>query len=190
MKQNNLKDAHELQSYFITRIEKILHKKKRKMIGWDEIREGGLSPDATVMSWRGEEGGIASAKEGHDVVMTPIKFTYFNFYQAPEKEQLAKGKNFEAFGGFIPIEKIYGYNPVPAELTPKESKHILGTQAQLWSEYIKTWDRLEYMAFPRIAALSEVAWSQVENKDFQDFSKRLKGIKLQYKRAGINLYEK
>ena len=190
MKNNNLKDTHELQSYFITRIEKILHKKNRKMIGWDEIREGGLSPDATVMSWRGEEGGIASAKEGHNVVMTPIKFTYFNFYQAPEQEQLAKGKHFEAFGGFIPIEKIYGYNPVPTELTPKESQHILGTQAQLWSEYIKTWDRLEYMAFPRIAALSEVAWSPAENKDFLNFSKRLQSIKLQYKRAGINLYEK
>ncbi|NQZ59970.1 MAG: family 20 glycosylhydrolase, partial [Lentisphaeraceae bacterium] len=150
----------------------------------------GLSNDATVMSWRGEEGGIASAREGHDVVMTPIKLTYFDHYQAPAEEELAKGKKFEAIGGLLPLRNVYNYNPVPSELSKEEARHILGTQAQLWSEYMKTWDKVEYMAFPRISALAEVAWSQPAVKNFNDFSKRIKYIKLQYKRAGINFYQK
>ncbi|MDD7986602.1 beta-N-acetylhexosaminidase [Lentisphaera marina] len=190
MKKNKLKDSHELQSYFIQRLESILKSKGRKLIGWDEIREGGLSSEATVMSWRGEKGGIASAKEGHDVVMTPINFTYFDHYQAPAEEELAKGVKYEAIGGFTPIEEIYSYNPTPQSLTEKEKKHILGTQAQLWSEYMHTWDKVEYMAFPRMAALAEVAWTQIENKDIKHFKTRLKSIQLQYKRAGINYYQK
>jgi hexosaminidase len=190
IKKNKLKDTHGLQSYFIKRLEASLKSKGRKLIGWDEIREGGLSSDATVMSWRGEKGGIASVKEGHDVVMTPINFTYFDHYQAPEKQELAKGMKYEAIGGLTPIEEIYSYDPTPEVLSEDEKKHVLGTQAQLWTEYMHTWDKVEYMAFPRIAALAEVAWTQIEHKNIDEFHQRLKTIKLQYKRAGINYYEK
>jgi hexosaminidase len=138
------------------------------------------------MSWRGEEGGIASAKEGHDVVMAPNSHTYFDHYQAPEQQELAKGKQFEAIGGFLPIDKVYGYDPVPKSLTAKEAKHVLGVQAQLWSEYFHDFKKVEYHAFPRIAALAEVAWTPLAAKDLTSFLTRLDAILKHYDAAGLN----
>ena len=185
MKSEDLKSAHEVQSYFVKRVERILSSKGRKLIGWDEIREGGLSPEATVMSWRGEAGGIASAKEGHDVVMASNSHLYFDHYQLPAAEELAKGKDHEAIGGLLTIEKVYSYNPVPGALSNEESKHILGVQAQLWSEYFKDFKKVEYFAFPRIAALAEIAWSPLAAKDFTGFRKRLDGVCNHYETAGF-----
>lgn len=167
IKQLNLKDEHELQSYFVQRIEKFVNGKGRKIIGWDEILEGGLAPNAAVMSWRGTEGGIAAAKQKHYVVMTPVSHNYFDYYQGdPKKEPLS-------IGGFLPIEKVYSLNPIPAELSKEESKYILGTQANLWTEYIETPKHAEYMVFPRMIALSEVAWGTSDPKKYEDFKSRL-----------------
>lgn len=185
MKEKGMKNGHDVQSYFVKRVEKILESKGRKLIGWDEIREGGLSPKATVMSWRGEQGGIDSAKEGHDVVMCPAEFMYFDKYQSPAKDELAKGISFEAIGGFLPIEKVYSYDPVPAILTPKEATHILGVQANLWAEYFLDFKKVEYHAFPRIAALAEVAWTPKKDKNYADFLKRLDGVMKFYDAAGV-----
>jgi hexosaminidase len=186
IKREGLADEHGLQSYFIRRVEKMLEKRGRRLIGWDEIREGGLSPDATVMSWRGEKGGIDSAREGHDVVMAPNSHTYLDYYQAPAASELAKGRQFEAIGGFLPISKVYSYDPVPAVLDAAEARHVLGVQAQLWSEYFKTWDKVEYHAFPRIAAVAEVAWTPVARKNYEDFRSRLDGILEHYDAGGVN----
>lgn len=136
-----------------------LNKNNRKLIGWDEILEGGLAPNATVMSWRGEKGGIQAAKMGHDVIMTPNSHMYFDHYQAEDKttEPLA-------IGGFLPLEKVYSYSPIPSELNEEESKHVLGVQANLWTEYIPSNNKLEYFLFPRAFALAEVAWKKNENK--------------------------
>jgi hexosaminidase len=166
-RRENLKDEHEVQSYFIRRIEKFINSKGRKIIGWDEILEGGLAPNATVMSWRGERGGIAAAKAGHDVVMTPTNFLYFDYGQGDPK--------FEPLniGNHLPLETVYNYNPIPKELSAEEAKYILGAQANLWTEYIETPERAEYMVFPRMLALSEVVWSPLENKNFADFQRRL-----------------
>ena len=189
MKKENLKDGHEVQSYFVKRVEKILEKKGRKLIGWDEIREGGLSPKASVMSWRGEKGGIDSAKEGHDVVMAANSFLYLDHYQRPEKEELAKGKQFEEIGGFLPISNIYPYDPVSKALSEEEAKHVLGVQAQLWTEYMHDWDKVEYMAFPRIAAVAEVGWSPASPKNYGGFRNRLDGIMKHYDAAKVNRAE-
>jgi hexosaminidase len=186
MKREGLKDGHEVQSHFVKRVEKILESKNRKLIGWDEIREGGLSPKATVMSWRSEQGGIDSAREGHDVVMATMSHLYFDHYQAPASVELAKGVEYEAIAGFLPIEKVYHYNPVPEVLTDAEAKHVLGVQAQLWSEYMKDYRKVEYMAFPRIAALAEIAWTQPEAKSYPDFLARLEGVIRHYDAAGVN----
>ncbi|MDR6564767.1 MULTISPECIES: beta-N-acetylhexosaminidase [unclassified Arcicella] len=168
MKREGLKDEHELQSYFIRRIDKFITSKGRKMIGWDEILEGGLSPNATVMSWRGEEGGIAAAKENHDVIMTPGSYLYLDHYQAdPKTEPLA-------IGGFLPLEKVYSYEPAPKELTAEQQKFILGIQANVWTEYMETSNYIEYMVFPRACAVAEVAWSPSASKNYADFTKRLK----------------
>jgi hexosaminidase len=167
IKEEGLQDEHELQSYFITRMEKFLAANNRRLIGWDEILEGGLAPNATVMSWRGEEGGIAAAKSGHDVVMTPYGYTYFDYYQAdPENEPLA-------IGGFLPLDTVYAYNPVPAALTEQQQEHILGVQGQVWTEYIPTPEKAEYMAFPRACAMAEIGWTPLDRKDFNEFSKVL-----------------
>jgi len=167
MRKEGLKDEHELQSYFIRRIEKFINSKGRQIIGWDEILEGGLAPNATVMSWRGISGGIEAAKSGHDVIMTPTSHCYFDYYQSDHPEEPL------AIGGFLPLEKVYNYEPVPKELNEKESQHILGTQANLWTEYIPTPEKLQYMAFPRMCALAEVAWLEKEAKNFDDFTSRL-----------------
>ncbi|MES2995647.1 MAG: beta-N-acetylhexosaminidase [Verrucomicrobiota bacterium] len=186
MKKENLKDSHEVQSYFVKRVEKILESKGRKLIGWDEIREGGLSPKATVMSWRGENGGIASAKEGHDVVMSANGFLYFDYYQESAADALAKGIEHETIGGFVPISKVYGFDPVPGVLNEAQAKHIIGVQGQSWTEYMKTYDKVEYQVFPRIAALSEIAWSPKEGKNYADFVKRMENIMSFYDAAGVN----
>ncbi|OYU65853.1 MAG: beta-N-acetylhexosaminidase [Cytophagaceae bacterium BCCC1] len=166
MKKEGLKDEHELQSYFIRRIDKFVTSKGRKIIGWDEILEGGLSPNATVMSWRGVEGGITAAKQKHDVIMTPNSHMYLDYYQGnPATEPLA-------IGGFLPVEKTYSFEPFSPELTKEESKYIKGVQANLWTEYISKPEQAEYMLFPRALATAEIGWSSKE-KDFSDFGKRM-----------------
>jgi len=188
MKEKGLEDGHAVQSYFIKRVEKILESKGRRLIGWDEIREGGLAPSATVMCWQGDAIGsaVASAREGHDVVMAPNQGLYFDHYQFPAKQELAKGAEFEAIGGYRPLEAVYGYDPVPASLTTEQAEHVLGVQAQLWTEYMHDWDKVEYMAFPRIAALAEVAWTPVARKNYDDFSKRLGPVLAYYDARGVN----
>lgn len=166
MKDNNLKDEHELQSYFIQRIEKYLNSKGKTLIGWDEILEGGLAPNAVVMSWRGEEGGIAAARQDHNVIMTPGNPVYFDHTQSLNEDSVT-------FGGYNPIEKVYAWNPVPKELEADKAQFILGAQANLWTEYIKNTSKLEYMLLPRLAALSEVLWGKNENDNWEAFEKRL-----------------
>jgi hexosaminidase len=167
MKKEGLKNEEELQSYFIKRMEKFIVSKKRKMIGWDEILEGGLAPEATVMSWRGEAGGIEAAKMNHDVVMTPGSPCYFDHYQAgPEGEPLA-------IGGFNTVKKVYEYEPIPKELSPEQHKYVLGAQGNVWTEYISTAEHLEYMVLPRMLALAETVWSPAATKNWSDFSRRL-----------------
>ena len=182
IKDGHLKDEKELQSYLIHRVSDILKSKGRKLIGWDEILEGGLAPDATVMSWRGEAGGIKAARMGHDVVMTPGGYCYFDSYQADPRTQPA------SIGGFTPYLKVYSYHPVPAELTAEEAQHILGAQANLWTEYILTTDHVEYMIFPRLLALSEVVWSPEELRNPEDFKRRIAAhIKL-LQEKGVNVF--
>ena len=167
IKSEGLKDEHELQSYFIKRMETFLGAKGRSLIGWDEILEGGLAPNAAVMSWRGEKGGIAAARSNHYVVMAPSSFTYLNFYQGDRnKEPLAQGR-------FLPLEKVYNYEPVPQELSHQEAKYIMGAQAQLWTEYIPNPRHAEYMLFPRMCAMAEVVWTQKANKDYQRFHRNI-----------------
>ena len=167
MKQLNLPDESALQSWFIHRIEKFVNSRGRDIIGWDEILEGGLAPRATVMSWRGEAGGIEAARQQHSVIMTPGEYCYFDFYQEdPEEAPLA-------IGGYLPLDKVYSYNPLPGELTVEEQKYIIGVQANIWGEYIQTPDYFEYMTFPRLIAMSEVQWTQPERKDFASFARRL-----------------
>jgi hexosaminidase len=168
IKELNLQNEDELQSWFIRQIDTFLTKHGRRLIGWDEILEGGLAPGATVMSWRGVKGGIAAAKEGHDVVMTPTSNTYFDYYQAKDhaNEPLA-------IGGFLPLDTVYAFDPVPAELDPASARRVLGAQGQLWTEYLKTPKHVEYMAFPRAAALAEVLWTPAARKDVGDFRDRL-----------------
>ena len=166
IRDNGLIDEHELQSYFITRIEKFLDKKGKKLIGWDEILEGGLSPNATVMSWRGFKGGIAAARKGHYVVMTPGSHCYFDHYQGKSNEEPL------AIGGYTPLKKVYEFNPIPDELDAAQANYILGGQANLWTEYIRDFKQLEYMAYPRAIALSQVLWCN-EKIEFNDFCKIL-----------------
>jgi hexosaminidase len=167
MKTQGLKDEHELQSFFIKRIDRFLSSRGRKLMGWDEILEGGLSPNATVMSWRGIQGGIDAAKQNHDVVMTPNPYVYIDYYQShPAFEPLA-------IGGFLTLEKVYSYEPTPTELKPEEAKHILGSQVNLWTEYVQSPEQAEYMIFPRACALAEVTWTPSNNKNFSDFGRRL-----------------
>lgn len=181
IKKEGLKDEHELQSYFIRRIEKFLNSKGRNIIGWDEILEGGLAPNAAVMSWRGEKGGIQAAKMHHNVVMTPTGFCYFDFYQTKDRKNEPL-----AIGGYTSVEKVYSYNPLPKELTKEEQKYILGAQANVWSEYMKTPEHVEYMVLPRLTALSEVVWSTYETKDWGDFQTRLIHLAKRYEALGFN----
>jgi hexosaminidase len=167
IRREGLANELELQSYFIRRIERFLRSHGRRLIGWDEILEGGLPPEATVMSWRSMDGGIAAARQGHDVIMTPTSHVYFDYYQGdPAYEPLA-------IGGFTPLENVYAFDPIPAELTSEEARHVLGAQGNVWTEYLKTPDDVEYMALPRMLALAEVVWSPQERRDWAGFAARL-----------------
>ena len=180
MKTEGLKDENELQSYFIRRIEKFLTSKKRKLIGWDEILEGGLAPEATVMSWRGEAGGIEAAKMKHNVVMSPGTPCYFDHYQGdPETEP-------RAFGGFNTLKKVYHYEPIPAEMTAEDAKYVLGAQANLWTEMISTREGAEYMILPRLLALSEVLWSPKTQRDWLGFNQRLQPHLVGFEQKGLH----
>lgn len=180
IKSEGLKDEHELQSYFIKRIEQFLLTKGKRLIGWDEILEGGLAPNASVMSWRGIEGGIAAAKQHHDVVMSPTSYLYFDYYQGdPALEP-------KAIGGLLPLEKVYSYEPTPAELSQEEAKYIIGTQGNVWAEFIHTPEKVEYMTFPRAAALAEVAWTPARLKDWDGFKKRMERQYERYDAMGMN----
>ncbi|MCU1335595.1 MAG: beta-hexosaminidase [Bryobacterales bacterium] len=180
IRREGLKDESELQSYFIRRIEQFVNSKGRRIIGWDEILEGGLAPDATVMSWRGEDGGIAAARQGHDVIMTPGAYLYFDHYQGDRKKEPL------AIGGMLPLENVYSYNPEPAVLNAEEKKHILGAQANLWTEYMADTRQVEYMLFPRLLALAEVVWSPQETRNYRDFQNRVTPQLARLKRQGVN----
>ena len=157
-----------LQSFVISHAEKFLNSKGRNIIGWDEILEGGLAPNATVHSWRGIDGGIEAAKQGHDCIMSPNNFLYFDYYQTTRTDEEPL-----AIGGYVPVEKVYSFEPMNESLTPEQQKHIIGVQANLWTEYVPTFRHVEYMELPRMAALCEVQWCEAGNKDFEDFKQRL-----------------
>lgn len=182
MKDNNLKDEHELQSYFIQRMEKYINGKGKTLIGWDEILEGGLAPNAWVMSWRGEKGGIEAAKQHHNVIMTPTTYVYFDYAQSKKEDSVT-------IGGFIDLEKVYNYEPIPKELTAEESKFIVGAQANLWTEYVSNPAKVEYMVFPRMTALSEVLWSPAASKDWPGFQKKLQTQFKRYDQWGANYHK-
>lgn len=184
MKDENCKDAHELQSYFIGRVEKFLNKHGRDIIGWDEILEGGLAPNATVMSWRGIKGGIEAAKQKHKVIMTPNSHFYLDHYQNnPANEPLA-------IGGFLPLDKVYAYNPYTEELSKEEMKYIIGVQGNLWTEYMPTSDQVEYMAYPRACAIAEVGWLPFEKRNFKRFTSILKQHFKRLDVLGVNYFNK
>jgi N-acetyl-beta-hexosaminidase len=190
IKDLNLKDEHGLQSYFIKEIEAFINSKGKKIIGWDEILEGGLAPNATVMSWRGMQGGIEAAKQQHQVIMTPTSHAYFDYYQADHPDEPL------AIGGFLPLKKVYSFNPIPKELNAEEAAFIWGAQGNIWTEYLKTESQVEYMAFPRMLAMSEVVWSgasknlEVDYSEFlsrlEPFLERLDALKINY---ANHLYE-
>ena len=181
MLELGLKSEEELQSWFIGQMDKFISSKGRRMIGWDEILEGGLASGASVMSWRGIQGGIEAAKHGHDVVMAPTTHTYLDYYQSKntKKEPLS-------IGGHLPLEKVYSFEPVPSELSKSKAKHILGAQAQLWTEYVATPEHAEYMYFPRLCALAELAWTPAKDKHYLGFTKRLKVHVERLKKLGVN----
>ena len=190
IKDLDLKDEQGLQSYFIARIETFLNSKGKKIIGWDEILEGGLAPNATVMSWRGTQGAIDAAKEGHEVILTPGSHAYFDHYQSNSQDEPL------AIGGFLPLKKVYSFNPIPPELSEAEKKYVLGAQGNVWTEYMKTEDQVEYMVFPRILAMSEVLWSgAVKNieTDYPEFLSRVEPFLERLNALNINnanhLYE-
>ena len=185
IKKEGLHDEHELQSYFITRMEKFLNSKGKQIIGWDEILEGGLAPNEAVMSWRGNDGGIAAAKSKHKVVMSPNTNCYFDHYQTENRENEPL-----AIGGFLPLEKVYSFNPIPPELTEEEGKYIIGAQGNVWTEYIATPESVEYMAFPRMSALAEVVWSEDSNKDFDEFKLRMEKHYKRLDAIGTNYFGK
>ncbi|HXB43769.1 MAG TPA: beta-N-acetylhexosaminidase [Puia sp.] len=173
IKENGLKDEEALQSYFVQRIEKYLNSKGRSIIGWDEILEGGVAPNATIMSWRGEAGGINAAKQHHTVIMTPTTYVYFDYSQTHKEDSLV-------IGGFLPLDKVYNYEPIPKDLTEEEGKYIIGAQANVWTEYMTKGSKVEYMIFPRLTALSEVLWSPKETRNWDDFQKRLPDVLKRY----------
>jgi hexosaminidase len=179
IKEKGLKDEHGLQSYFIQRIEKYLNSKGKQIIGWDEILEGGLAPNATVMSWRGEKGGIEAAQQKHDVIMTPGGWMYFDHSQTKKEDSVT-------IGGYTTVQKVYEYEPLPAVLSPEEAKHILGAQANVWTEYMSNPTKVEYMIFPRMSALSEVLWSDKELRNWNNFEKRLKNEFKRYDWWNVN----
>jgi hexosaminidase len=180
---NHLKDEHELQSYFVQRMEKYINSKGKTIIGWDEILEGGLAPNAVVMSWRGEKGGIDAAKQNHDVIMTPGGYCYFDHAQSKNEDSLT-------IGGYLPVKQTYSYEPVSKELSETEGKHILGAQGNVWTEYITNPKKVEYMIFPRMSALSEVLWSPAAKRNWDDFQNRLQQQCKRYTLWGANYNSK
>lgn len=183
MKKEGLKDVNELQSYSIHRMERFLNSHGRKLLGWDEILDGGLAPNATVMSWRGTEGGLAAIRSGHKAIMSPGQYCYLDGYQdAPYSQP-------EAIGGYLPLKKVYGYEPVPDSLSADEAKLMYGVQANLWTEYVPTEEHAEYMLYPRAIALAEVAWSKPENKSWEDFHRRALKIVDELKAKGYHPFE-
>jgi len=181
MRELGVTDEHALQSWFIRRMDAYLTSKGRRLIGWDEILEGGLAPNAAVMSWRGTAPGVAAAKAGHDVVMAPTSHTYLDYYQSADKanEPLA-------FGGFLPLDTVYAFDPLPPDLTEEQARHVLGAQAQHWTEYMRTPRHVEYMAFPRLGALAEVVWTPRSRKDLADFHGRLRVHMQRLAALGVN----
>ena len=179
IKRENLKDEHELQNYFISRMEKYINSKGKKIIGWDEILEGGLAPNATVMSWRGTSGGIKAANMKHDVIMTPNATCYLDHYQSKDKNEPL------AIGGYTPLEEIFNYEPIPEELDSESSKYIIGAQGNVWTEYMSTSEYVEYMVFPRIFALSEVVWTK-NKTDFNEFVEKVKNFFPRLEKLNIN----
>jgi len=175
-----LKDEHELQSYFIQRMEKHINARGKTLIGWDEILEGGLAPNAVVMSWRGEQGGIEAARQKHEVIMTPNTYVYFDYLQGQRSMEPL------GIGGYLPLQKVYSYEPDPADLTAEEARYIKGVQANLWTEYVEDSAKIDYMAMPRLAALSEVAWSRKGSKNWDDFRQRMEQQYDRYSFWGIN----
>jgi len=180
MKTEGLANAEELQSYFIKRMEKFINSKGKKLVGWDEILEGGLAPDATVMSWRGVKGGLEAAKHGNDVVMTPGSHCYFDHYQGPRNDEP------QAWGGYTPLSKVYTFDPVVDGMTAEEASHVLGGQANLWAEFVPTEAHSEYMIYPRIGALAETVWSPKESRNWDDFSTRMLSMFERYENLGMN----
>jgi hexosaminidase len=181
MKDENLKDEMALQSYFITRIEKFVNSKGKQIIGWDEILEGGLAPNAAVMSWRGTDGGIAAARQKHNVVMTPGKPCYFEHYQSKDKD-----KEPLAIGGYNPLDSVYNYEPTPKMLASDEKERIMGAQGNVWTEYIPDFSHVEYMSVPRMCALAETLWTKPEHKDYKNFILRLKAHSKLLDRMNVN----
>ena len=182
IKEKGLKDEHELQSYFIQRMEKYINKNGRTLIGWDEILEGGLAPNAIVMSWRGEAGGIAAAKENHQVIMTPGSHVYLDHSQTKNDKELT-------IGGLTSLEKIYSYEPVPKELNAEQAKYVLGAQGNVWTEYMENPAKVEYMIFPRLSALSEVLWSPKKTKNWPTFQTKIETQKKRYDMWGANYFK-
>ncbi|MES2577073.1 MAG: beta-N-acetylhexosaminidase [Bacteroidota bacterium] len=182
IKEKGLKDEHELQSYFIQRMEKYINKNGRTLIGWDEILEGGLAPNAIVMSWRGEAGGIAAAKENHQVIMTPGSHVYLDHSQTKNEKEVT-------IGGFTSLEKIYSYEPIPKELNAQQAKYVLGAQGNVWTEYMTNPSKVEYMIFPRLSALSEVLWSPKENKNWPAFQTKIETMKKRYDMWDANYFK-
>lgn len=182
IKDEGLKDEKELQSYLVHRIEKFLNAHGRKLLGWDEILEGGLAPNATVMSWRGTEGGIEAVKSGHQAIMSPGQYCYLDGYQdAPHTQP-------EAIGGYLPLSKVYGYDPVPQELTPQEQQLIIGVQGNLWAEYVPTEEHAEYMLYPRALAIAETGWTQPENKSWKRFHHKAVQVTKDLREAGYQAF--
>ncbi|WP_199141165.1 beta-N-acetylhexosaminidase [Pedobacter sp. ASV12] len=183
MKDNNLKDESALQSYFIHRIEKFVNRKGKTIIGWDEILDGGLAPNAIVMSWRGEKGGIAAAQQSHKVIMTPEEKLYFNHKQFMQEDSLTANK-------YLPLASVYNYEPVPSVLTPDQAAYVWGAQGNLWSEYIANPAKVEYMIFPRLDALSEMLWTPKAQRNYNDFLRRMKTQYRRYDLMGITYSKK
>ena len=182
MRENGLKDANELQSWFIRRIEKLVNAHGKKLIGWDEIQEGGLSPTATMMVWRDRKWATLAINHGNDVVMTPLEITCLCYPEGPSPEL----PGFKNWGRFIPMDKAYNFDPVPPDLTPDQRRHVLGTEANLWSEYIYNQAKLEYVAFLRLCALAEVAWSPAGIRSLPDFLSRLESHESRLNELKVN----
>ena len=180
MKAEGLEDEHELQSWFIRRIETVLAAHGRRLIGWDEIQEGGLAPGAAMMVWRSVQYGIEAVRQGHDVVMSPTSHCYFDYYQGDRRHEP------EAIGGLLPVERVYAFEPVPPGLTAEEARHVLGAQGNLWTEYMRDFDHVQYMALPRAAALAEVVWSPASRRDLDDFQRRWRRLEVRLSILGVN----